>query len=242
MVFYENGKKVRYNPYNMKKDTKIGEGDEVVVYKIGNEVYKFYKRYCRKIRLTKENCDYLTKIYTERILLPTGTLTDKKRNIKCYKMKYMENLGEDSFFSLKRKDLSNEMSLIHEDIITLSDHNVLIDDLLSSNIVYNNGIYFVDPGSFIIISGILDSNIMAYGINIDRMNNFLIHNILWKSCLNISNNYVNTKIMLNYIKNEIRDKNKTPLTYFIDKDGMEYETINELAQDKYNKYIKIKKK
>lgn len=46
----------------MKKDKKIGEGDEV---------YKFYKRFCWKIRLTKERCDYLTKISTKIGLLPT---------------------------------------------------------------------------------------------------------------------------------------------------------------------------
>lgn len=31
MVFYVDGKKERYNPYNMKKDKKIGEGSEAEV-------------------------------------------------------------------------------------------------------------------------------------------------------------------------------------------------------------------
>ena len=60
MVFYENGKKVRYNPYDMKIDKKVdnGEGLEVVVYMVGNEVVKFYKDYCGKKRLTKKECEY----------------------------------------------------------------------------------------------------------------------------------------------------------------------------------------
>lgn len=66
MVFYENGKKVRYNPYHMKFDRKLGEGQEVTAYQIGSEAVKFYNRYCPKIRLTKEECEYLTLIITKK--------------------------------------------------------------------------------------------------------------------------------------------------------------------------------
>lgn len=48
MLFYVDGKKERYNPYNMKKDKKIGEGQEVDAYVVGDQVVKFYKPYCKK--------------------------------------------------------------------------------------------------------------------------------------------------------------------------------------------------
>ena len=107
MVFYVDGKKERYNPYNMKKDKKIGEGKEVDAYVVGNQVVKFYKPYCNKTRLTSKDVERLRKISTSRILLPTASMYDKKGNLRGYKMDYVENLGEDSFLLLpseKRKE------------------------------------------------------------------------------------------------------------------------------------------
>ena len=51
MLFYVDGKKEKYNPYNMKKDKEIGEGQEVDAYVVGDQVVKFYKPYCKKTRL-----------------------------------------------------------------------------------------------------------------------------------------------------------------------------------------------
>lgn len=85
MVFYEDGRKIRYNPYNMKRGENKGSGQEVDVYKEKDEVVKFYKPYCRKMRMSKETCEYFQKIHTERILLPKKVLLDKKRQIRGYK-------------------------------------------------------------------------------------------------------------------------------------------------------------
>ena len=45
MEFIVNGKKVRYNPYNMKKDRLLGDGMEVEAYQVGDKAVKFFKRY-----------------------------------------------------------------------------------------------------------------------------------------------------------------------------------------------------
>lgn len=78
MLFYVDGKKERYNPYNMKKDKKIGEGQEVDAYVVGDQVVKFYKPYCKKTRLSLNAVERLKKISTSRILLPTASMLDKK--------------------------------------------------------------------------------------------------------------------------------------------------------------------
>ena len=101
MEFLENGKKVRYNPSNMRRDKKIGSGLEVDVYQIGDKVAKFIKR-CpgKKIFLDKSSIEKMKKIDTKRILLPTIILLDKRHEFRGYKMDYIENLGVDSYVSL----------------------------------------------------------------------------------------------------------------------------------------------
>lgn len=192
MLFYVDGKKERYNPYNMKKDKKIGEGQEVDAYVVGDQVVKFYKPYCKKTRLSLNAIERLKKISTSRILLPTASMLDKKRNLRGYKMDYVENLGEDSFLLLpseKRK----------EDVLNLSDNGVILEDLHQLNTVYNNGIYFIDPGSYKFVKDdTLTENdkIQCYGINIDRINEFLISSLSHFSLVkhtNMTNSYLKSE-------------------------------------------------
>ena len=233
MVFYENGKKVRYNPYHMKVDERVDEGLDVVVYKIGNEVVKFYKDYCGKIRLTKEECEYLSLIITQRILLPNVSLLDKKHQIRGYKMTFVEDLGEDSFYTLNREDLKEEMTFVHNDVIHLSNQHVLIEDFNLKNTVFHKGIYLVDSGSFQIDkSQKKDNHIRIYGINMDVLNEYLLCVILKHCCFNVSKRNVTTKKMLDSICCDINDKNMDVLTYLMD--GMEYDSILDMALHKYN--------
>ena len=104
MLFYEDGKKVRYNPYDMKRDPSCGAGTEVEAYKVNDKVVKFYKRNCKKIRMDKKTCNALSKIDTKRILMPETSLLDKKRNIQGYTMEYIEDIGKDSFFKLPKEE------------------------------------------------------------------------------------------------------------------------------------------
>ena len=149
MLFYEDGKKIRYNPYNMKRDSLCGSGMESDAYKINDKVVKFYKRYCKKIRMDKKTCNALSQISTKRILMPKTSLLDKKRNIQGYTMEYIEDIGKDSFFKLTKENLKEEIEKLEEDIIQLSDNAVEIRDILEeSNTVFHNGVYLIDPGSY----------------------------------------------------------------------------------------------
>ena len=183
MEFLENGKKVRYNPSNMRRDKKIGFGLEVDVYQIGDEVAKFIKR-CpgKKIFLDKSSIEKMKQIDTKRILLPTTVLLDKKHEFRGYKMDYIENLGVDSYVSLDKENLVRENDLLKEDLVKLSDEKVLIEDLNHENTSYHNGIYLIDPGSYKIDTN-LDSN-QVYGINLDLVNHYLIYSVLRNYVLN----------------------------------------------------------
>lgn len=199
MLFYVDGKKERYNPYNMKKDKKIGEGQEVDAYVVGDQVVKFYKPYCKKIRLSLNAVERLKKISTSRILLPTVSMLDKKRNLRGYKMDYIENLGEESFLLLPKEKRKEELKKLKEDVLNLSDNGVILDDLHQLNTVYNNGIYFIDPGSYKFVKDdTLTENdkIQCYGINIDRINEFLISSLSHFSLVkhtNMTNSYLKSE-------------------------------------------------
>lgn len=196
MLFYVDGKKERYNPYNMKKDKKIGEGQEVDAYVVGDQVVKFYKPYCKKTRLSLNAIERLKKISTSRILLPTASMLDKKRNLRGYKMDYVENLGEDSFLLLPSEKRKEELKKLKEDVLNLSDNGVILEDLHQLNTVYNNEIYFIDPGSYKFVKDDTpteNDKIQCYGINIDRINEFLISNLSHFSLVkhtNITNSYL----------------------------------------------------
>ena len=173
MELFIDGKKVRYNPYDMKKDICL----EVEVYKIGAKVVKFFQQNpSKKVYISKKSIEKMKNIKTNRILLPTAALLDKKRKIRGYQMDYIKNLGEDSYFYLDKDKLREENKLLKADIEILSDNNVLIDDLNPLNTIYHNGLYLIDPGSYQYDPSI-DKN-QAYEINIERINGYLIFDII----------------------------------------------------------------
>ncbi len=177
MVFYINSKKVRYNPYHMKKDLKLGEGLEVEVYKINNKAVKFFKQSPGKdILISKKLIEKMKNIKTNRILLPTEPLLDKHHNIRGYQMDYIKNLGMDNYFNLDKNKLSKENQLLKEDVEILSDNKILMEDLNDRNTIYHNGLYLVDPGSYQFDPSI---NLeQAYGINMDKINEYLIYDLI----------------------------------------------------------------
>lgn len=188
MEFYINQKKVRYNPYNMKRDKSLGDGYEVDAYQIKDKAVKFFLRYPKKkIIITKESVEKMKKIKTKRILLPADALLDKKHNIRGYQMDYIENLGIDSYFDLEKDKLKEEYDLLREDIETLSNNKILLGDLNHENTVYHNGLYLIDPGGYHIDSSI-DEN-QTYGINIDLFDEYLIYEVIRNYCLVKYNNF-----------------------------------------------------
>lgn len=236
LSYYQKGKK---HKHIVPDDDYLGSGMEVNVYKVKNKVVKLYKNYCKKIRLTKEDCDRLTKIKTKRILLPTTTLEDKKGNMIGYKMKYISDLGKDSFFKLNKENLTKELELLEEDINILSDNSIHIRDLGYMNTVYHNGLYLIDSGSYDILKQSSKYKDMAYRMNQDEIDEYLI---------GLIENYANDKykdtskiaLMIKNIRKKIYSNNLRPLKYF--KNYLEEDNIDELIEkemDKQNYKVSI---
>ena len=155
---------------------KIGEGSETEAYLVDNHVEKYFiDKPGKKIYLTEETVDKMRNIKTNRILLLTDKLM-KDGNFVGYKMNYAENLGNDSYFSLSKDKLKDEHKRLKEDIEILSDNKLMMEDLLHQNTSYNNGIYIIDPGSFVFDNDF--SVNQAYGINVDMFNEYLIQEVL----------------------------------------------------------------
>ena len=230
MQFFVNGKKVRYNPYNMKKDKKIGSGLEADAYKIDDKAVKFFKVYqAKETLLTERSIEKMRNLHTMRILLPTDALLDKKGRLRGYQMDFIENLGVDSYFNLDKDKLKEEHQLLREDIELLSDNNILIDDLITENTSFHNGIYLIDPGSYVIDKSV-DSN-QAYGINIDSINQYLISEILRGYHL-VTNNYRNYAFSRK-IREEYDNSGKNDVLEFLD--NIEEDTLSEFIERRFKK-------
>lgn len=228
MEFIENGKKVRYNPSNMRRDKKIGSGLEVDAYQIDSEVVKFIKRYPgKKILLDKNSIEKMRVIGTKRILLPTTSLLDKKHNLRGYKMDYVENLGIDSYALLDKENLVRENNDLKEDLSKLADAKVLIEDLNHENTSYHNGIYLIDPGSYRIDSN-LDSN-EVYGINLDLVNHYLIYSVLRNYVLN-KYKKVDSYKFSREVNNEYNRSGKNDVLEFFN--DMEEKNLSEFVENR----------
>lgn len=231
MEFIVNGKKVRYNPYNMKKDRLLGDGMEVEAYQVGDKAVKFFKRYPGKaILLTKSSMEKMKKINTKRILLPIDALLDKRHNLRGYEMNYVEDLGINNYFSLNKDRLREENELLKKDIEILSDNNLLLEDLLFKNTVYNNGLYLIDPGSYQFDFS-LDAN-QVYGINIERINEYLIFDIL-KNYYLVNHNKFGNHINYTFGKELYKEYNKSS-----NKDVLEF--LSNIEENTLEDFVKIR--
>ena len=231
MQFFIDGKKVRYNPYNMKKDKKLGSGKEADVYKIGNQAVKFYKPYCNKVRLSKKDVEKLREIDTKRILLPNTALLDKKHQIRGHKMDYIEDLGIDSFFNLDKESLKKELNYIRDDINKLSENGVVINDISEpSNTIYHNGIYLVDPGSYKLNKVSKNENIRTFGINIENINMYLIYTVIENYTL-VHTKKVRKEQVAHDVNLEYLQRGRIDMLDFLE-NSLEEETLSEYVDKK----------
>lgn len=229
MEYLVGNKRVRYNPYNMKKDIKIGEGNEGIIYHIKDKAIKFYKPYCKKVRLTKEDAIFLSTIHTKRILTPDDILLNKRRQIEGYYTKYIEDLGINNLLDLVKDILKEELSILKEDVILLSNNLVMLDDLLLENISFHNGVYVVDPGSYGRLKR--SDSLVAYALNIEIINNFLISQLLSTATYHLTNDRKISRQVTQSIFNDYKEKEYPDLIEYL---------IDDVKEENLKEYIKIK--
>jgi len=177
MKFYVDDKKYDLDYKKMQKNF-ISSGFESDVYRFDNKVYKFYKEVCLKYRLDKKSVEYLSKIKTNRLLLPKDVIYDENKEFFGYSMKYIKPIEKEEIENLKVDRLLKDLLLIKKDLLLLKDKNVFIDDLCESNFIFNNGIYLIDPGSYEINKKRSKEYIEI--INREIMNDFVIKYVLFR--------------------------------------------------------------
>lgn len=228
---YLNGNEiVKYNLFNKNFFTKVGSGLEVNAYLIDGEIVKFYKEFCPKNRLNKYSIEKMKLIKTERILLPKSSITNIDGNIMGYTMKKVEKSSRESFFKLDRKSLIKEAKKISKDIKTLNSNRIVVSDLCSDNVIYNKGLYFIDPGSY----KFYNKDSFRNYINEEKINEFLL------ALISLYNNDTyKTGIYSLFASKELKKfliKNNYTLLKYIIKD-FKYNSLDELIND-YNKKVR----
>ena len=157
-------------------DLCIGEGTEGFVYKIKNSAVKIYHKYSRKERLDEDTCKYLTNIDTRRILLPRKLVYNENNEFIGYTTEYHYPYSLDNIKRLKISKLKHDLEQLKEDIILLSKYNVSIEDFFIENVLLEDGLYFVDPGSYKIEKN--DKYLCQE--NLRKMNDFIINYVITK--------------------------------------------------------------
>ncbi len=219
---FNEGKKVDYNID--LENNKIGEGYEGKIYLVDNKAIKIYKSYCNKERLDKEEGIYLSKIYTKRILTPNDVLGDENYHIKGFVSTYIENLGIENILNISSYTLKEELDILKEDIVLLSEYSVVLYDLLLKNAVFNNGIYLVDYGSF----QIFRENKNVYKLNIERLNNFILFQFLGAVNYYLTANIISNGILFNNILDDFVINGYSDLIEYLKED---------IKEDNLKKYL-----
>lgn len=210
MEIFIAGEKKRINPYNMKYSEKLPSGSQVNPYIVNDQVYKLYKEHLinekliklrqeKTVILTKEKVEFMKKIPTKRILLPREGIYNKKRKLIGYITEYIKDLEFKSFTSLESTNLIRELKLLKEDLCMLEDNSILINDLIPENVIYNRGIYLIDPGSYQTKDETNYDSVVTGAYNNERFNEFIINKVFITT---LKNNNVDINLTRSNIKKE----------------------------------------
>lgn len=143
MIYTDDGTKININNLSLlstQGSEVIAYNDENTVYKIYRDDYKFAHKFCLDL-------DYLSSLKTSRILMPESKLFQDKKLVG-YTMKLVSN--PNNILDAPMSSLLDELSIIQNDIETISKANVRLFDINKSNYIYNGGLYFIDPGNYYI--------------------------------------------------------------------------------------------
>ena len=187
MEYRIGDKKVRIFPQHLEK---VGQGYEGVVYKYGRKVLKLYHVYPRKSVLSLKECNYLSQLTTQRLLLPDSAVCDKKHCIKGYIISSFVEESRD-IYQLLGNQFLEEFSKIQQELMYLGEHFVSVADFTLENFICANKLYCLDPGS--------------YKVHFDMMNEDVERNFIYLVNTNIEyfSAFLYTKIFQQFIRNQI---------------------------------------
>lgn len=215
----------------------LGEGDESNVYKLNDMALKIYKPTCRKKQITEVECNYMKGIETNRILLPTGTITNIDQETLGITTNYISNeKDKEEILEIPTYKLVSEMNLLIKDAEELGKRNISIDDITIDNTIYNGNLYIVDPGSFMVDYKNIRrrlSTAVKENMNIYMISDYFIYGLLKDIVKNEYDNEI-AEDLTSYIAKDFAYSSSITCSDYFSKKLKPYDNYNEFVK----KYIK----
>ena len=133
------GKKIKLSSDSLSDVYMINRGIALRVYK--NNIDK-------SLVLSQEDCEYLSNLRSDRILLPKKLLY--KNDSYCgYSFRMLNRSPrKERIITTNMDDFIADVEMLEEDIDLLSRKRVMLDGITPNNIVYSNGLYLTDSSQF----------------------------------------------------------------------------------------------
>lgn len=189
MEYIIDNKKVTIYPQDLEQ---ISSGYEGITYKYCGKVLKLYYNIPKKRVLTLQDCEYMTNLNTERILLPEKVVNNERHFIKGYIISpYIEE--DINVYDVNGDMFLQERSIIQQEMIYLGEKYISVDDFCLDNFIVSDKFYLVDPGS--------------YKVRWDMMNDDE-KNIIYLANTNIEyfDSFLYNEVFLRHVKKYINDK------------------------------------
>lgn len=126
----------------------LGKGSEGEVYQYHDLALKVhYNKACSY--MDESTAKKLSKIKTERFLMPQSLIYDKKKRFIGYTTTLLKKKDIEENRKLNKDELIKELFIISNDVINLTKNKVLLKDVSTiDNILFNGSINFIDPGIY----------------------------------------------------------------------------------------------
>ena len=179
MEFFIGDKLYNYSEEQLNVQM-LNHGYEADVYQIKGQAVKIYKDYCHKRRLDEKTVEFLKSIKTNRFLLPIETVYDDTCKFNGYTTKLIHEGNKYTISRMKINKFIEEMKTMTEDIKLLTKSGVTVFDLRFTDVLYGDGLYYCDPGSYIKEDNMTEREIEKE--NKEQLNELLIEEILGPIC------------------------------------------------------------
>ena len=198
MEYIIDGKKVLIYPQDLKQ---ISSGYEGIAYEYCGKVLKLYYNIPKKKVLSLQNCEYMTKLNTERILLPEKAVTDERQFIKGYIISpYIEE--DINVYDVNGDMFLQERSIIQKELIYLGEKYISVDDFCLDNFMASDKFYLVDPGSYEVHWDMMNDDerniIYLANTNVEYFDSFLYNEVFLRRV----KKYINNKELYKDFTNE----------------------------------------
>lgn len=162
---------------NLDKASIIGYGKNGNVYKYKNLALKIFPN--GKVPnglIDRDTCHNLCNITTNSILLPKNLVFYKNKLFSGFSIKPITCARNRSVAKMDKKIFINNIELLEDDVLLLSNKGVLLDGVIPENVIVSDKLYLIDPTKY----AFLDKDLCN---GLYDLNNYQIHLLLSKLVL-----------------------------------------------------------